>query len=94
MFRTYNLAPIPIPYPQHRSALTDCVKLSNSGFPDPKAIVIIGYSYPDMPLGPAIQAFEILANANVRLGPRCEASFSHLCHPVHQEGKVIAWLVQ
>jgi hypothetical protein len=37
--------------------LTDCTKLSNSGFTDPKAIVIIEYSYPDMPLDPAIQAF-------------------------------------
>jgi hypothetical protein len=80
------------PYPQHRSALTDCMKLSNSGFEGEKALVIIGYAYPDMPLDPAILAFEKLASENI--GPRYEASFEGLCHPVHRCGKVMSWLVR
>ena len=79
------------PYPQHRSALTDCVKLARSGFEGRKAIMILGYGYPDMPLEPAIDAFETLAAKVVNLGQRCEAAFSGLCHRVHQAGKVMAW---
>lgn len=81
------------PYPQHRSALTDCIKLTASGFPGSTAVVIVGYGYPDMPLEPAIEAFETLAGTMARLGKRHEASFSGLCHRVHCEGKVIAWQV-
>lgn len=80
------------PYPQHRSALTDCMKLSISGFEGDKAIVIIGYTYPDMPLEPAILAFEMLASE--RIGSRHESSFEGLCHPVHRCGKVMSWLVR
>jgi hypothetical protein len=79
------------PYPQHRSALTDCVKLGSSGIVDGKAIVLIGYTYDDMPLDPAICAFETLASG--KIGPRAEAVFSGLCHRVHCSGKVMAWLV-
>jgi hypothetical protein len=81
------------PYPQHRSALTDCIKLSRSGFGGERAIVIVGYGYADMPLEPAIIAFESLAANLVDLGPRHEASFSGLCHRVHQEGRVMSWRV-
>jgi hypothetical protein len=38
--------------------------------------VIVGYGYADMPLEPAIIAFESLAAKLVNLGPRHEASFS------------------
>ena len=69
------------PYPQHRSALTDTVKLATSQFLEPKAIVIIAYDYPDLPFEPAIGAFEILAKNAVDLGPRQEAEFKGLCHP-------------
>jgi hypothetical protein len=79
------------PYPQHRSALTDCVKLGNLGIADDKAIVLIGYTYDDMPLDPAICAFETLASD--RIGPRSEAVFSGLCHSVHCAGRVMAWPV-
>jgi hypothetical protein len=53
------------PYPQHRSALTDCIKLINSQLPGVKVVTIIGYSYPDLPLEPAIRAFETLARSEV-----------------------------
>ena len=82
------------PYPKHHSALTDCIKLNGSGFPGSKAIVILGYSYDDLPLEPAIAAFETLAKAMVALGKRHEANFSGLCHPVHREGKVLAWQIE
>jgi len=79
------------PYPQHRSALTDCLKLSTSGFDGEKTVVILGYDYSDMPLEPAILAFEKLASGLI--GERSEASFEALCHSVHCCGKVMAWLV-
>jgi hypothetical protein len=82
------------PYPKHHSALTDCIKLNGSGFPGSKAIVIVGYSYDDLPLEPAVAAFEALAKAMVALGKRHEAIFSGLCHPVHREGKVLAWQIE
>jgi hypothetical protein len=82
------------PYPLHRSALTDCVKLAASGFAATKVVVIVGYNYPDLPLKPAIDAFEVLAARAVDLGPRHEAMFFGLCHPVHNTGAVIAWEVR
>ncbi len=81
------------PYAQHRSALTDCLKLRDAGFGACCAIVIVGYAYPDMPLEPAIKAFETLASTMVKLGPRYEAAFSGLRHSVHREGSVLAWQV-
>src|SRR5262249_12005337 len=80
-------------YPHHRSALTDCVKLARSNFDGHKVIVIVGYEYADLPLEPAVEAFEVLAARLVKLGTRSEAEFAHLCHPVHQAGKVLAWTV-
>ncbi len=55
------------PYPQHRSALTDCEKLSRSGFPGRYAILIFGYEYPGWPLAPTMSAFECLARKYVSL---------------------------
>jgi hypothetical protein len=79
------------PYPQHRSALTDCSKLKVSGFSGRLGILIYGYSYPDYPLEPAIRAFEVLAKEGCRLSPRAEASFCNLMHPVHREGATYLW---
>ncbi len=79
------------PYPQHRSALTDCQKLRASGFSGRKAIVIYAYEYPDWAAGPAVEAFEALAGRQVTLGMRETASFSGLVHPVHEAGAVFGW---
>lgn len=83
------------PYPRQNSALTDCAKLAESCFAGRKGVLIIGYSYPDMdmPLEPAIAAFEALARRTTRLGQRVQAAFSGLCHPVHRSGAVLAWEV-
>jgi hypothetical protein len=81
------------PYPQHRSLLTDCIKLRASGFDGPTAVMIVGYGYPDKPLEPAIEAFEVLARTMGRIGKRHDASFTGLCHRVHCEGKDVAWQV-
>jgi hypothetical protein len=43
------------PYPAHRSALTDCEKLVNSGLPGHKAVVIFGYDFEGWPMDPAIR---------------------------------------
>jgi hypothetical protein len=79
------------PYPSHRSALTDCDKLARSSLGRSKAILIYGYDATDWPLGPTIDAFEALAAARVRLGPRHAAKFGGLIHPVHSAGEVFAW---
>lgn len=82
------------PYPEHRSALTDCIKLAASGFEGVKAIAIVGYDYPSLPMEPAIQAFEMLAANVVQLGTRSWSKFSDLVHPIHRTGLVVAWAVE
>lgn len=79
------------PYAKHRSAVTDCVKLRESGFAERKAVLIFGYDDDDTPLIDAIDAFETLANQRVPLGRRHEASFDGLIHPVHAAGRVYSW---
>lgn len=79
------------PYPSHRSALTDCTKLVESGIARREALLVYGYEHDDWPLEPAIRALELLAADRVSLGPRHTADFSGLLHPVHQRGRVYAW---
>jgi hypothetical protein len=79
------------PYAQHRSAFTDCSKLLASGLEGRKAIVVFGFDHNTWPLDPAIEALEVLAKSRVNLGPRCEAEFQELVHPVHVSGRVFAW---
>ena len=81
------------PYPQHRSALTDCAKLTVSGFNGRYAILIYGYDYDDWPLDPVMAAFEYLASDIVVLSQKHVAQFAGLVHPVHQHGRVFAWKV-
>ena len=79
------------PYPADRSALTDCPKLLESGLPGRKAILIYGFDYPELPMDPAIEAFEVLALRLVKLGPRAVGEYSGLVHPVHRTGRVFGW---
>ncbi len=79
------------PYPQHRSALTDCTKLLHSGFDSRKAIVIFGYDYPEFPMQPAIDAFEALASHQVNLQRAETSHIDDLIHPVHRKGAVYGW---
>lgn len=82
------------PYPAHRSALTDCKKLIESGFLSRKAILIYGYEAEDWPIDTAIDAFEKLAESDVVLSERAYSDFDNLIHPVHKEGKVYAWEIK
>jgi hypothetical protein len=82
------------PYPAHRSALTDCTKLLASQLGTHKAILIYGYDYPDWPMDPAIEAFQVLASREVILADSAVASFDGLIHPVHSRGRVFGWQVQ
>jgi hypothetical protein len=79
------------PYPQHRSALTDCAKLAASGFPGRKAIIIYGYEHPDWPLAEAIRCFEVLARSQWRLSSGHSAKAVSLVHPVHSSAEVFGW---
>jgi hypothetical protein len=81
------------PYPMHRSALTDTVKLAESKLPGRRALVIYGFDYAQAPLLEAIEAFEVLAKLRVSLGPRHRAELGHLVHPVHASGSVFGWEV-
>lgn len=79
------------PYPADRSALTDCVKLVETGLAAREAILIFGYEHEDWPLEPAVRAFELLAGDRVALSSRYSADFDGLIHPVHQRGRVYGW---
>lgn len=79
------------PYPQDRSALTDCSKLAAAPIATHKAIVIFGYEHQEWPLEPAIAAFETLAVGRVELGDRHTAETGPLVHPVHDSGRVFGW---
>jgi hypothetical protein len=79
------------PYDEHRSALTDCRKLRESGLPGRKAIVIYGFTTTEWPIEIAIDAFETLARARQRIGVRVSAYFDKLVHPIHNSGGVFAW---
>jgi hypothetical protein len=79
------------PYAVHRSALTDCTKLLHSGFVERKAIVIFGYDYVELPMEPAVDAFEALASRTVSLSRGTVSAFDCAVHPVHQCGKVFGW---
>jgi hypothetical protein len=79
------------PYPIHRSALTDCRKLVDSGFMGRKALLIYGFDYAELPMDPAIEAFELLAGKQVLLGARAESAYDRLVHPIHQRGRVFGW---
>jgi hypothetical protein len=79
------------PYPQHRSALTDCTKLAGSKIADQRMIVIYAFDAEEYPTELAIRAFERLAADEAQLGPRHEATFEGLVHPVHTGGRVVGW---
>ena len=81
------------PYPAHRSALTDCTKLLTSQLGTRKAILIYGYDYPDWPMDPVIEAFQVLASCDVMLADSAVASFDGLIHPVHRRGRVFGWQI-
>jgi hypothetical protein len=82
------------PYRSHRSALTDCEKLTESGFECRKAILIYGFDHDEWPLDPAIEAFEQLARHRVDLGDRTTAKFDRLVNPVHSRGRVFGWEIR
>jgi hypothetical protein len=81
------------PYPEDRSAVTDCQKLAASGFGGKLAVLIYGFEDPDRPLSWLIDAFEAVAVRAVSLGRREEAPLAHLVHPVFATGRVYAWEV-
>jgi hypothetical protein len=58
------------PYADDRSAVTDCRKLSNSGFAGRRAVLIYGFDDPDRPIMWLIEGFEAVAARTVTLGPR------------------------
>lgn len=81
------------PYPAHRSAVTDCAKLLDSGLPGRKAVVIFGYDHDDWPIEVAATAFEVLAAKTARLVATGPVAFGPLVHPVHHAGFVQGWEV-
>jgi hypothetical protein len=84
---------VPSPYPDDRSAVTDCVKLAQSGFAGRRAVLIYGFEVQGRPLLWLIEAFEAVAERHAVLGPRAEAPLRSLVHPVFAAGGVFAWEV-
>lgn len=81
------------PYPDDRSAVTDCVKLARSDFAGKCAILIYGFEDPKRPLNWLIEAFEAVAARTTVLGPRQQAPLRQLVHPVFTAGQVYGWEV-
>jgi len=81
------------PYPAHCNALSDCEKLWRLPVWWPPRILISGYDYPQWPMRPAIDAFEVLARRRVKLDAAVPVSVEGQVHPVHQRGCVYAWQV-
>mgnify|MGYP005836765481 CR=1 FL=1 len=81
------------PYAEHRSALTDFIKLRTSGFACRKAVLLYGFDHVGWSLDPAIEALETLAHSMAAVGGRCTAEFEGLVRPVHSSGRVFAWEV-
>jgi hypothetical protein len=81
------------PYPDDRSAVTDCRELASSGFGDRQAILIYGFEDPARPITWLIEAFELIAATTVTLGPRETAPLKDLVHPVFAAGHVWGWEV-
>jgi len=81
------------PYADDRSAVTDCRKLSDSGFAGRRAVLIYGFDDPDRPIMWLIEAFEAVAARTVTLGPRESAPLDRLIHPVFATGHIWAWEV-
>jgi hypothetical protein len=79
------------PYPDDRSAVTDCRKLASSGFGEQRAILIYGFEDPARPIMWLIEAFELIAARTVTLGPRVAAPLDDLVHPVFAAGHVWGW---
>jgi hypothetical protein len=79
------------PYEGDHSAFSDASKLRSSSFACRKAVLIYGFDYDKRPLEPALHALEVLMRERGSIGPRCEAAFIDLIHPVHRRGKVVAW---
>jgi len=82
------------PFASDRSAVTDAAKLAGSPIAPRRAILIYGFDDPRRPLAVMVEAFELLASARVRLGPRQAAPLESLVHPVHSSGSVYAWEVR
>ena len=61
------------PYPDDRSAVTDCVKLAQSGFAGRRAILVYGFEDPNRPLDRLMDAFEAVAARYATLGSRVAA---------------------
>ncbi len=79
------------PYPADHSALADSIRLRQSGFPCRRAVLVYGLDYSTRPLEPALNALEELMRAEGEIGARREAGFRNLVHPVHREGRIVAW---
>ncbi len=83
------------PYAGNTSSIGDCIKLSQSGFPERKAIVVFGYEHfpPQIELETAVRSFEVVAEQviGIQLSECHFAQFGPLIHPVHQQGKIFGW---
>lgn len=85
------------PYEGNVSVLGDCLKLRHLKGPELKGVIVVGYEHtpPKIPLTPLIEAFECVAARvlDIKLGTRIEIVRSGLCHPVHQQLRLVAWEV-
>jgi hypothetical protein len=84
--------------PYQESALVDCQKVLRFIAARFRAVVLVGYDYPDIPIGPLLSDFETLANRRVNLAEFASAEFmaspTAERHSIHSRGVIAAWRVE
>ena len=81
------------------SLIGDCIKLSNNGFKERKAVIFIYYEKDEMPgdfdINILLDQFENTLsrqnNYSFSLGERCYSVQTDLIHPIHQKLKLYGW---
>lgn len=85
------------PYPGNTSVVGDCLKLEQWPGPERRAALVVGYEHTpaQIDLSPLFASFEAIARSviGVKIGSRVETLRQGLCHPVHQQVRVVAWEV-
>jgi hypothetical protein len=85
------------PYPGNTSVIGDCLKLEQWSGSERRAALVVGYEHtpPQIDLSPLFDSFEAIATSviGLKIGPRVEVLRAGLCHPVHQQLRVVAWEV-
>jgi hypothetical protein len=84
--------------PYQESAVVDCQKVLRFSASRFRAVVLVGYDYPDIRIAPLVSDFETLARKRVHLSDFASAEFAARPtadrHSIHARGSIFAWRVE